>query len=123
MPNLAVKTTHDNFKLHDYFADSWTVLFSHPGKYINLLLSLIYPGYDRFYRKLNHKMIISNLVIFLEYSIGDTGDFTPVCTTELGAMGKYAHEFQERGVKLLGLSCDDIQSHKDWIKDIEAFTV
>lgn len=54
---------------------------------------------------------------------GLKGDFTPVCTTELGAMGKYAHEFEQRGVKLLGLSCDDIQSHKDWIPDIEAFTV
>jgi len=46
-----------------------------------------------------------------------------VCTTELGAMAKYAHEFDKRGVKLLGLSCDDVQSHKDWIKDIEAFNV
>lgn len=65
------------------------------------------------------------LVYFLNFCrwIGHTGDFTPVCTTELGAMAKYAHEFDKRGVKLLGLSCDDVQSHKDWIKDIEAFTV
>ncbi|XP_048135461.1 1-Cys peroxiredoxin [Rhodamnia argentea] len=51
------------------------------------------------------------------------GDFTPVCTTELGKMAAYAPEFERRGVKLLGLSCDDIESHKAWIKDIEAFTV
>ncbi|XP_078436136.1 1-cysteine peroxiredoxin 1 [Wolffia australiana] len=50
------------------------------------------------------------------------GDFTPVCTTELGKMAEYAEEFNKRGVKLLGLSCDDLQSHHDWIKDIEAFT-
>ncbi|KAL4331456.1 1-Cys peroxiredoxin [Arachis hypogaea] len=50
------------------------------------------------------------------------GDFTPVCTTELGKMAEYAKEFNQRGVKLLGLSCDDIQSHNEWIKDIEAFT-
>lgn len=62
-------------------------------------------------------------VIILIFVDGYTGDFTPVCTTELGEMAKYAHEFDKRGVKLLGLSCDDIQSHKDWIKDIEAFTV
>ncbi|XP_010276532.1 PREDICTED: 1-Cys peroxiredoxin-like [Nelumbo nucifera] len=49
-------------------------------------------------------------------------DFTPVCTTELGKMALYEKEFNERGVKLLGVSCDDIQSHKDWIKDIEAYT-
>ncbi|MFS8002698.1 putative thioredoxin-dependent peroxiredoxin [Helianthus anomalus] len=51
------------------------------------------------------------------------GDFTPVCTTELGAMAAYADKFAQRGVKLLGLSCDDVQSHKEWIKDIEAYNV
>ncbi|XP_073275994.1 1-Cys peroxiredoxin-like [Primulina huaijiensis] len=49
------------------------------------------------------------------------GDFTPVCTTELGAMAAYADKFEQRGVKLLGFSCDDIQSHQEWIKDIEAY--
>ncbi|KAL7252292.1 hypothetical protein ACSBR1_014022 [Camellia fascicularis] len=49
------------------------------------------------------------------------GDFTPVCTTELAAMAAYADKFAQRGVKLLGLSCDDINSHKEWIKDIEAY--
>ncbi|KAF2310328.1 hypothetical protein GH714_007802 [Hevea brasiliensis] len=50
------------------------------------------------------------------------GDFTPVCTTELGQMAAYAPEFSKRGVKLLGLSCDDVLSHIEWIKDIEAYT-
>lgn len=50
-------------------------------------------------------------------------DFTPVCTTELGMMAKYAPEFEKRGVKLLGLSCDDVESHNEWIKDVEAYTV
>ncbi|RWR94400.1 1-Cys peroxiredoxin [Cinnamomum micranthum f. kanehirae] len=50
------------------------------------------------------------------------GDFTPVCTTELAKMAQYLEEFEKRGVKLLGLSCDDLQSHTEWIKDIEAFT-
>ncbi|KAI5650994.1 hypothetical protein M9H77_36999 [Catharanthus roseus] len=49
------------------------------------------------------------------------GDFTPVCTTELGAMAAYAEKFRERGTKLLGLSCDDVHSHNEWIKDIEAY--
>uniref|UniRef100_A0A0D9X204 Peroxiredoxin n=1 Tax=Leersia perrieri TaxID=77586 RepID=A0A0D9X204_9ORYZ len=49
------------------------------------------------------------------------GDYTPVCTTELAAMAGYAGEFEKRGVKLLGISCDDVQSHKEWIKDIEAY--
>ncbi|CAN0855146.1 1-Cys peroxiredoxin [Linum grandiflorum] len=43
------------------------------------------------------------------------GDFTPVCTTELGKMAAYAPEFEKKGVKLLGLSCDDVLSHVEWI--------
>ncbi|XP_047946193.1 1-Cys peroxiredoxin PER1 [Salvia hispanica] len=49
------------------------------------------------------------------------GDFTPVCTTELGAMAAYSNKFSELGVKLLGLSADDVESHNAWIKDIEAY--
>ncbi|KAK6794122.1 hypothetical protein RDI58_007575 [Solanum bulbocastanum] len=49
------------------------------------------------------------------------GDFTPVCTTELAMMAAYASKFAAKGVKLLGLSCDDVQSHNEWIKDIEAY--
>jgi len=49
-------------------------------------------------------------------------DFTPVCTTELGKMALYSEEFEKRGVKLLGFSCDDVASHVEWIKDIEGYT-
>ena len=45
-------------------------------------------------------------------------DFTPVCTTELGAAAKYKEEFKKRNVKVLALSVDGVESHKDWIKDI-----
>ena len=45
-------------------------------------------------------------------------DYTPVCTTELGAAANFAEEFKKRDVKVLALSVDGVQSHKDWIKDI-----
>lgn len=45
-------------------------------------------------------------------------DYTPVCTTELGAAAKYKDEFEKRNVKVMALSVDGVKSHKDWIKDI-----
>ncbi|KAF2787559.1 thioredoxin-like protein [Melanomma pulvis-pyrius CBS 109.77] len=46
-------------------------------------------------------------------------DYTPVCTTELGAFAKLEPEFTKRGVKLIGLSANTIDSHAGWIKDID----
>ena len=46
-------------------------------------------------------------------------DYTPVCTTELGAFAKRKSEFDKRGVKLLGVSVDPLESHNGWAEDIE----
>jgi alkyl hydroperoxide reductase subunit AhpC len=46
-------------------------------------------------------------------------DYTPVCTTELGAFAKLEPEFTKRGVKLIGLSANTVDSHGGWIKDID----
>src|SRR6195952_3984580 len=45
-------------------------------------------------------------------------DYTPVCTTELGAFAKLEPEFTKRGVKLIGLSADSAESHRGWISDV-----
>ncbi|HYB93328.1 MAG TPA: peroxiredoxin [Vicinamibacterales bacterium] len=45
-------------------------------------------------------------------------DFTPVCTTELGYMARIKHEFDKRGVKIIGLSIDPVDRHEGWAKDI-----
>jgi len=45
-------------------------------------------------------------------------DFTPVCTTELGALAKLKSEFDKRGCKIMGLSEDSLQDHRRWSKDI-----
>jgi Peroxiredoxin len=46
-------------------------------------------------------------------------DFTPVCTTELGYMAKIKPEFDRRGVKIIAVSVDPVDSHRGWSKDIE----
>ncbi|CAE7249641.1 Psma5 [Symbiodinium sp. KB8] len=45
-------------------------------------------------------------------------DFTPVCTTEIGACQVLAKDFQRRGVQLIGLSCDSVEQHRKWAEDV-----
>jgi len=83
LPDVNTKTSTSPDKemsLHEYFGDSWGILFSHPA------------------------------------------DFTPVCTTELGMAAKYEPEFTKRNVKLAAISCNNTESHVEWIKDIKAAT-
>jgi alkyl hydroperoxide reductase subunit AhpC len=46
-------------------------------------------------------------------------DFTPVCTTELGAVANLQEQFAERGVKVIGLSVDKVSDHSKWTQDIK----
>ena len=47
-------------------------------------------------------------------------DFTPVCTTELGAVAGLKPEFDKRNCKVMGISVDGVSQHQEWSKDIEA---
>jgi len=49
-------------------------------------------------------------------------DFTPVCTTEFGAVAQLAPEFVKRNTKVMGVSVDTVEEHKKWKRDIEAFS-
>ena len=61
-----------------------------------------------------HKYIEGSWAVLFSHP----ADFTPVCTTELGRVANLNPEFAKRGVKVLALSVDSVESHKGWIKDI-----
>ena len=48
-------------------------------------------------------------------------DFTPVCTTEFGAVAQLADEWAKRNTKVIGLSVDGVEEHKEWKADIEQY--
>ncbi|KAJ3341145.1 hypothetical protein HDU93_005554 [Gonapodya sp. JEL0774] len=62
-----------------------------------------------------HDFIGDSWVLFFSHP----ADFTPVCTTELGAIARLKPEFDKRGVKAIGLSCNELNDHETWISDIE----
>ncbi|WP_447894020.1 peroxiredoxin [Vreelandella sp. GE22] len=49
-------------------------------------------------------------------------DFTPVCTTEFGAVAKLSEEWKKRGTKVIGVSVDGVNDHKRWAGDIESYS-
>jgi thioredoxin-dependent peroxiredoxin len=49
-------------------------------------------------------------------------DFTPVCTTEFGAVARLHDEFKKRNTKVAGISVDSVEEHKGWVADIEKYS-
>ncbi|CAF1486171.1 unnamed protein product [Didymodactylos carnosus] len=49
-------------------------------------------------------------------------DYTPVCTTELSRAAQLTPEFTKRNVKVIGLSCDSVENHHGWIKDLQSMS-
>jgi glutaredoxin/glutathione-dependent peroxiredoxin len=65
-----------------------------------------------------HEFVGDSWVVFFSHP----EDYTPVCTTELGAFSQLEPEFTKRGVKLIGLSANTVGSHEGWIADIKEVT-
>ncbi|KAK7604085.1 hypothetical protein V9T40_004358 [Parthenolecanium corni] len=83
-------------------------------------LNSIIPNFtaDSTYGKLNfYDYVGDSWAVLFSHPL----DFTPVCTTELGRMAVHANEFKKRNVKLLALSCDDVNSHSNWVNDIKSY--
>ncbi|PPQ92395.1 hypothetical protein CVT25_008745 [Psilocybe cyanescens] len=49
------------------------------------------------------------------------GDFTPVCTTELGEVARRSEDFKKRNVKVIGISANGLDEHEKWVKDINSY--
>jgi alkyl hydroperoxide reductase subunit AhpC len=64
-----------------------------------------------------HEWIGDNYAILFSHP----KDFTPVCTTEFGAVAQLVPEFAKRNTKVLGVSVDNVEEHKKWKRDIESF--
>ncbi len=62
-----------------------------------------------------HDWIGGDWVFFFSHP----GDFTPVCTTEVGRTAQLSDAFATRGVKPLGLSTDGVEDHLKWIADVD----
>ena len=61
-----------------------------------------------------HEWIGGSWCIFFSHP----GDYTPVCTTELGQAAKMKQEFEKRNTRMIAISVDPLEDHFGWINDI-----
>eukprot|EP00930_Biecheleria_cincta_P034420 TRINITY_DN23793_c0_g2_i1.p1 TRINITY_DN23793_c0_g2~~TRINITY_DN23793_c0_g2_i1.p1 ORF type:complete len:593 (+),score=87.98 TRINITY_DN23793_c0_g2_i1:63-1841(+) len=90
-PDFECNTTEGKLRFHAFLDGQHDVQHQRPGKY-------------------SWTMLFSH-----------PKDFTPVCTTEIATCQMLLREFQRRGVRLIGLSCDSVANHKAWVKDVLAW--
>lgn len=97
-PDFEAQTTAGTIKFHDWIGNSWVrQLFQIISRYCSLTTA-------------------SKAILF-----SHPGDFTPVCTTELGEVARRAPDFAKRGVKVIGISANNLEEHGRWVKDINEY--
>ena len=106
-PNFKADTTNGPIDFHEFIGDQWVVLFSHPEDYTPVCTTGMTIVLFNSYHYSQGALPLFRLELTLPYSL------------ELGAFAKLEPEFTRRGVKLIGLSANTIESHGGWIKDID----
>src|SRR5688572_15336102 len=109
-PNFKAKTTKGDIDFHKYIEGSWAILFSHPADFSKCHLSFFT---FLFFSKNN----TLNLTFVSSLSCS-TKKTAPVCTTELGEVARRSSDFASRGVKVIGLSANELTDHEKWVEDI-----
>lgn len=103
VPDFQFRSTHhidQPVSFHEWVGDSWAILFSHPADFSTYQLLCVCVCVSPFLLSFYHRI-------------------APVCTTELGEVAKLQNEFDQRNVKVIGLSTDNVSEHLAWISDIE----
>ncbi|KAL8436937.1 hypothetical protein Efla_007733 [Eimeria flavescens] len=105
------------FNLYDYLGDSYGLFFRW------VLIALEYRGFLCLQNEACRKKWKEALGVIARTLLlrSHPNDFTPVCTSELAQLAKLAKQFEQKNCKLVGFSCNDLSSHKEWAKDILAY--
>jgi glutaredoxin/glutathione-dependent peroxiredoxin len=98
-PDFEAETTLGPIKFYEWIGDSWVCL----SKLLFLWFLQLMPR-------------TAQAILF-----SHPGDFTPVCTTELGEVARRAPDFAKRNVKVIGISANNLQDHHGWVKDINEY--
>jgi alkyl hydroperoxide reductase subunit AhpC len=100
-PDFDAETTAGPINFHKWIGDSWVCRIQ-PCDFNKLVTCS-----TKFY----HKAIL----------FSHPGDFTPVCTTELGEVARRTSDFAKRNVKVIGISANSLREHHEWVKDINEY--
>lgn len=114
IPNFSAQTTQGDINFHEFVDGSWTILFSHPSDFTPVSPGLLFERILGISTALwgeweAHKACCRLALRPCKFA---SLPAPQVCTSELGAAAKLHDEFTKRGVKLIALSCNPLESHQ-----------